>query len=366
MDASTDSRAGNQAESPGIQGRPESVRRPYRTAHGSHRLVGRLYGVVRVTGRTHRHQPSLCHRRPAVQLHAGTQPAEGRLSGKDPRRRVAECAGIPRPCDDRCHRGHRCHHGEYRPEGNGPRALRPYRPEDKGAHRRLRDGRTTLQRGVVLWWVEVLRDRPDGDQGRAAGLRARRGDRCVRRRNRQLAVAPAYRGLEFSARLCRQGREAGCILQRKRSVQAQALAEGVDRRDQAGGSGFRDRLPGTHRASPDLLGGEGNNRVELAPLHTTRAGTTGDPRPAHEEGCRPRAEGFRASAGLEQHFDKTERRAGGAGARGEAWQKNRHRRRTSRPGSRPIRSARRSMATYFQRYAPFRPKPRRRASGTPR
>ena len=101
------------------------------------------------------------------------------------------------------------------------------RPRE-GTHRRLREGRTALQRRVVLRRTEVLRNRPDGDQGRAPGLRARRGNRRIRRRDRQLALAPAHRRLEFSARLCRQGRQAGRLLQGQRSVQAEALAEGLD------------------------------------------------------------------------------------------------------------------------------------------
>ena len=83
-------------------------------------------------------------------------------------------------------------------QGDGPRTLRSDRAADEGARRRVREGWTTLQCRFVFRRIEVLRDRADGDQGCAAGLRAGRGNRRLRRRDRQLALAAAHGRLECS------------------------------------------------------------------------------------------------------------------------------------------------------------------------
>src|ERR1035437_2993645 len=133
-------------------------------------------------------------------------------------------------------------------------------------------------------------------------------------------MAPAHGGLEVSARLRRQGGETGCILQGQRSIPAEALAQNLHGRHQAGGSGFRGRLPGPHAEAPDLRPGEGNNRVEYAPVHSPRAVTVGNSRWALQTGQGARAEGRRASTGVEQRSYQSERHAGGTG---EGW-KPRH------------------------------------------
>src|SRR6476620_4446988 len=117
-------------------------------------------------------------------------------------------------------------------------------------------------------------------------------------------MAAAYGRLEFSARLRRQGREAGGILQGQRSVPAEALAQDLDGGRQAGGSGFCGGLSGTHAAAPDLRAGEGDNRVEYAAVDPAGAGAAGDSRPDIEAGQGDRAEGGRAGAAVEQQSDK--------------------------------------------------------------
>ena len=162
--------------------------------------------------------------------------------GQDARRRTAERSRLPRLRDDLGHRGHRA----PSPAASTPKATDRERYDliDRRIKERVaacEKGGLALQRRVVLRGAEVLRDRADGDQGRAAGLRAGRGHRRVRRRDRQLALAAPHRRLEFPARLRRQGRQAGRLLQGQRPVQAEALAEGRRRRHQAGRSGLRRR-----------------------------------------------------------------------------------------------------------------------------
>src|ERR1019366_9219322 len=79
------------------------------------------------------------------------------------------------------------------------------------------------------------------------------------------------------------------------------------------GSGFRGGLPGTHAEAPDLRAGEGNNRVEYAPVHSLRAGTVGHSRPAVKAGQGAGTEGRRAGTGVEQPSYQSEGHAGGTG-----------------------------------------------------
>ena len=59
---------------------------------------------------------------------------------------------------------------------------------------------------------------------------------------------------------------------------AEALAQNLHGRHQAGGSRLRGRLPGTHAEAPDLRAGERNSRVEYAAVYPPGARTAGDSR----------------------------------------------------------------------------------------
>ena len=174
----------------------------------------------------------------------------------------------------------------------------------------MREGRLALQRRLVLRGPEVLRDRTARDQGRPPRLRAGRGHRRVRRRNRQLALAAPHGRLELPARVRRQGRQTGRLRQGQRALQAEALAQSGRRRRQAERPRLRRRIPRPDAAAPDLCRGEGNRRVGAPPLHPARRGTTGADRHAHEAESRAGHQAGRPRAGTEQRPHQLARRAG--------------------------------------------------------
>ena len=135
----------------------------------------------------------------AVQLDAGAQPARGRLPREDARRGAVERARLARVRHRLGEGRHRRDHRRDRPEARRPRALR--RSSSGGS----RSARAPARRaGCAAAWrrffegLSVLRDRPARDPRRAPRLRARRGHRQLRRRDRQLALAAPHRRLVAS------------------------------------------------------------------------------------------------------------------------------------------------------------------------
>ncbi len=267
MDAPADPGTRGETPRPRVRRRSEVLCRPDRATDGRDCLAGRLHGVIRVARRPHRHQPPLRERRAAVQLDAPAQPAAGRLPGADARGRVVERSGVAGVRDHLGRRRHRCHHRRDRSEGDRSRAIRHHRPPCERTHCRLREGRSALQRGVVLRGPQVLRDHPARNQGRAPGLRSGRRHRRVWWRDRQLALAAPHRRLELPPGLRRQGRYARAVFQGQRALQAQALAQDRGSGYQARRSRLRGRVSGPHAAAPDLLGGQRDHRVGVSPRH---------------------------------------------------------------------------------------------------
>ena len=266
MDAAADSRPGREAADARLHRRPQGVRRSHRPTDGRHRVARRLHRVVRLAGRADRDQPPLRDRRPPVQLDAAAEPADRGLPREDARRGAVERPRVAGVRDDVGGRSDRSHHRRPGRQRHRPPAQRHDRPAGQGARGRLREGRPPVQRHLLLRRAQVLRDRAAGNPRRPAGLRAGRGHRRVRRRNRQLAVAAPHRRLELPPRLRRQGRQAGRLRQGQRPVQAEALAEGLGRRHQAGRPRLRRRLPGPDDAAPDVRRDQGNDRVGAASI----------------------------------------------------------------------------------------------------
>ena len=98
---------------------------------------------------------------------------------------------------------------------------------DEGAHRGVREGRIALPGGAVLRRLALVRDQAARDQGRAPRLRPRQGDRQLRRRDRQLALAPAYGRFLLLPRLRRPRRQACALREENVPYRPKRLAQGV-------------------------------------------------------------------------------------------------------------------------------------------
>ena len=143
-----------------------------------------------------------------------------------PRGRGLGRPGLARPRHRRRARGHEGRGGQARRRPHRPAAAARHREARQGAHRRLREGGAALPRGLVLRGAPLVRDRGRRAEGRPARLRAALVDRQLRRRDRQLALAPPHRRLRLLPGLRGQGRQAGRLRQGQRPLQAQALPLG--------------------------------------------------------------------------------------------------------------------------------------------
>ncbi len=123
--------------------------------------------------------------------------------------------------------------------------------------------RSSLPRAEFLRRADLQPRQAARDPRRAAGLRAARIDRRVRRRHRQLDVAAAHRRLLVPAGLRRSRRKSRRFLRRQRSVRAEALPAGVTRRRRRGRLRDGRRLPRAHQPLPVVLGSRKHVRMVL-------------------------------------------------------------------------------------------------------
>ena len=135
----------------GHRPRPQVARRPRRRAAGRHRQHRWLQRLVRLGHRAGGHQPPLCRRPPAVQLHPRAQPARkrfprrlaGRGAAREPRRPSLRAAVAARR--------HRRAGGQPPGVALRPRALSRDRPPREDAVGGLRGPRRSpLQGGQAL------------------------------------------------------------------------------------------------------------------------------------------------------------------------------------------------------------------------
>ena len=254
----------------------------------------------------------------------------------------------------------RRHHRPHRPAGTDRER---YDPIDRAMKERVaaceKDG---LRCSVASFFEGRSTSRSRSSRsGRAPGLRAGRGYRRVRRRNRQLALAPTHGRLELPARL--RGPDGKPAAYSKDNVPykpkhwLKVAAEGFKPGELVFVAGYpgRTQRHQTYAEVRETTGWSFPRSIRLAEAQLAIIdGLT--------KGQESGAQGGRARPGAEQQADQPRGMLEGlvkGGASAEAG-----RRRNSRRGLPPTRPGKRSTATSCLRCEPCKPKARRRVSET--
>ena len=192
----------------------------------------RLHGRTDLARRTAADQPPLRLRRHPTALDRRTRLPHRRILGHVARRGAAQrktLGALPRP------------------DGGGDRPHR--RGRDRGRDRQEGRGRSPRlqgRRGADVLRQPTVPVRLRAVRRRAIGGRAALVDRQVRRRHRQLDMAPPHGRLLDVPRLRLEGEQTGALLAPERPLPPQEALHHLDERRERGG--FHDdlRLPGQH------------------------------------------------------------------------------------------------------------------------
>ena len=217
------------------QGRGHLPHRRF-VAQGRHRgLRPRMHGRDRLARRPRVHQPPLRLRLDPGAVVGRSRLPQERLLGDEQRRGAARAGArnplrAPHPRRDARPAGQRARH---RRRGGA----RPHRGGEHPGADRASGGRA---RGhgdpgeELLRRQPLLRFRDGGIQGHPSGRRAPLVDRQLRRRHRQLDVAPPYGRLRHFPRLRLARQPSGGLLARERALPCRKVPQGVARRLQGG------------------------------------------------------------------------------------------------------------------------------------